>query len=72
MPVTKSAKSTKGNLHLQFFVSDKGFVAVYGMEKKSDFKDCLHMFCKEIGVPITLVVDPSGEQTSKVVKKFFQ
>ena len=28
------------------------------------------MFCKEIGVPIDLVVDPSGEQTSKAVKKF--
>jgi len=28
------------------------------------------MFWKEIGVPYGLVVDPSGEQTSKEVKKF--
>ena len=61
MPVTKTAKSTRGNLYLQFFVSDKGYVAVYALEKKSDFKDALHMFCKDIGVPIALVCDPSGE-----------
>ena len=70
MSVTKVAKSTRGNLHLQFFVSDKGFVAVYGMEKRPDFKDALHMFCKQVGVSIALVVDPSGEQTSKNVRRF--
>ena len=70
MPVTKTAKSTRGNLYLQFFVSDKGYVAVYALEKKSDFKDALHMFCKDIGVPIALVCDPSGEQTSRAVRKF--
>ena len=61
MLVHKSAKSTRGNLYPQVFVSDKGFVAVYPMEIKSDFKDALHLFCKEIGVPIDLIVDPSGE-----------
>ena len=70
MLVHKSAKSTRGNLYLQVFVSDKGFVEVYPMELKSDFKDALHLFCKEIDVPIDLVVDPSGEQTSKHVRKF--
>jgi len=40
------------------------------MEKKSDFRDCLHQFCKEAGVPEILVVDPSGEQTSKAVRRF--
>ena len=70
MLVTKSAKSTRGNLYLQVFVSDKDFVAVYSMELKSDFKDTLHLFCKKVGVPIDIVVDPSGEQTSKHVRKF--
>ena len=40
------------------------------MKRKSQFKDALHLFCKEIGVPVSLVVDPSGEQTSKDVRKF--
>ena len=59
--VTKSAKSIRGYLYLQVFVSDKGFIAVYLMELKSEFKDALHSFCKEVGVPVALVVDPSGE-----------
>ena len=68
--MTKSSKSAQGNLYLPVFVSDKGFVAVYPMELKPDFKDALHLFCKEIGVTISLVIDPSGEETSKAVRKF--
>ena len=52
------------------FVSDKDFVAIYPMASKSDFKEALHLFCKEVGVPISLVVDLAGEQTSKAVRKF--
>ena len=70
MFVTAKAKSTRGYTMLQLFVSDKGFVAVYPMERKSQFHDCLQVFCKEVGVPISLVVDPSKEQTSKAVKRF--
>ena len=55
---------------MKLFVSDKGFIAVYAMEKKSYFQDALHCFCKEVGIPISLVVDPSGEKTSKAVKRF--
>ena len=70
MFVTSKAESTRGFTCLQLFVSDKGFVAVYPMEKKSDFDQALQLFCKEVGVPIALVVDPSGEQTSRAVKRF--
>ena len=52
------------------FVSDKGFIAVYLMELKSEFKDTLHSFYKEVGLPIALVVNPSGNQTNKAVRKF--
>ena len=67
MFVTDKAKSRRGNKMLQVFVSDKGFIAIYPMKRKSQFKEALHLFCKEIGVPVSLVVDPSGEQTSKDV-----
>lgn len=70
MFVTSKAKSPRGYTMLQLFVSDKGFLAVYPMKRKSDFKEALHLFFKEIGVPVTLVVDPSGEQTSNAVRKF--
>ena len=68
--VTGSAKSTRGNTCAQLFVSDKGFVAIYPMTKRSSFKDSLKLFCKEIGVPETLVLDPSGEARNKDVKLF--
>ena len=45
-------------------------MVVCGTEKKSDFKDALHMFCNEVSVPIALVVDISGEQTRKDVRRF--
>jgi hypothetical protein len=68
--VTSKGRSTRGNTCAQMFVSDKGYVAIYPMESKRHFKDALHLFCKEIGVPVSLVVDPSGEQTSKDVRRF--
>ena len=62
----------RGFTCMHFFVSDKGYIAVYPMKSKIQFKDCLHAFCKEIGVPNTLVMDGSGEQTSNAVKHFSQ
>ena len=64
------ATSTRGNKCAQIFVSDKGYVKVYPMKWKGDFINALWMFCKKTGVPLSLVVDPSGEQTSKEVKHF--
>lgn len=68
--VAKDAKSTRGYTCAQIFVSDKGFVAIYPMKSKGDFIHALKLFCKEIGVPLSVVVDPSGEQTSSLVKHF--
>ena len=70
--VKGDSKSLRGFTCMQIFVSDKGFIAVYPMKSKSQFIDCLHLFCKEIGVPNTLVMDKSGEQTSNAVKHFGQ
>jgi hypothetical protein len=54
---------------MQLFVSDKGFVYVVPMKSKSDFPFALKQFAKEIGVPLALICDPSGEQTSNNVKR---
>jgi len=67
--VTKKAKSQRGNNCMQLFVSDKGFVYVVPMKSKSDFPFALKQFAKEIGVPLALICDPSGEQTSNNVKR---
>ena len=67
--LSQQAKSTRGYTMLQVFVFDEGLIAVYPMERKKDFHDCLQVFCKEIGVPISLVGDLSGEQASKAIKR---
>lgn len=65
-----TTKSTRGNLYAQFFVSDKGFAAVYPMRSQSNFNDALHCFCKEVGVPVTLVMDGHRAQISLQTKRF--
>ena len=51
-------------------MSDKGFVAVYPMKSQSEFPTALHWFCKQIGVPVDLIVDGHKAQTSEGVRKF--
>ena len=70
MFVDKRAKSSRGHTMMQLFVSDKGYISAYPMVRKSNFLSVLKLFCKEVGVPTSLVVDPSGKQTAKHVKKF--
>ena len=70
MFATSKAKSTRGNKCCQVFVSDKGFVAVYPMKTPSQFEEALHLFCKEIGVPVNLVADPHPSQTKGTVRRF--
>ena len=62
--VTKRSKSTRGDTCMQLFVSDKGFVFVVPMKSKGEFPSALKLFTKEIGVPTTLILDPSREPTS--------
>ena len=54
----------------QVFVSDTGFVAIYPMRSRKEFKDALHQFCKEIAAPVTPVVDPASKNKSKDVQQF--
>ena len=63
-------KSIRGYTCMQLFVSDKGFVKVYGMKIKGQFTLALKLFTKEVGVPNAFMLDPSGEQTSNEVRAF--
>jgi len=50
-------KSVREYTCRQVFVSDKGFVAVYSMRSQEEFRTALHWFCKQVGVPMSLIVD---------------
>merc|ERR1711983_656420 len=49
--------SKRGFSMMQLFVSDKGFVKVYGMRSQTEFIDALRLFCKEVGAPKAVIVD---------------
>ena len=57
---------------MQLFVSDRSFVSVYPMSSKAEYIDAIKLFSKEVGAPDVLVVDPSGEQTSKRARQYCQ
>ena len=67
--VTSKALSTQGNTMMKRFVSDKGFVYIVPMKSRGEFHSSLKMFYKEIGVPLSLIIDPSGDHTSAKVTK---
>ena len=55
---------------MQLFMSDKGFVKVYGMKSEKEFINAFKLFCKEVGAPKAFIVDRAQAQTSKKVCKF--
>ena len=70
MFVHEKATSLRGYKCCQVFVSDKGYVAVYPMKRQEEFQTAFHWFCKQVGVPVELVVDAHKAQTSNITKRF--
>ena len=67
---SKKVVSKRGFSMMQLFVSDKGFVKVYGMKSQTEFEGALRLFCKEVGAPKAFIVDPHRSQKSAKVKQF--
>ena len=55
---------------MQLFVTDKGFVHVIPMTKKSQAPMAFKIFAKDIGAPDAIICDTSREQISKEVRDF--
>ena len=55
---------------IQTFVSDKGFVKVYGMKYEKEFLKALKLFFKEVGQPKSFIVDHHPYQKSNEVRTF--
>ena len=54
----------------QLFVTDKGFFCVVLMKSKSEVLQAVKQFVQEIGAPDSIISDTSGEQISKVLRKY--
>ena len=59
-----------GNTCFQLFVSEKVFVATYPMINQEELYMALHWLCKDIGVPVNLIVDAHLAQKYINVKIF--
>ena len=70
MATKKGGKSSRGHTCCQLFVTDKGFVYVVPMRRRSDALQAMKQFAKEVGAPDAFVADQSGEQMSNDVKIF--
>ena len=66
----KGGRSSRGHTCCQLFVTDKGFLYVVPMRRKSEVLQALKQFAKEIGAPTSIIADMSGEQMSHYVRKF--
>ena len=64
----KGGKSSRGNTCCQLFVTDKGFLHVIPMKRKSEVFMAVMMFAKEIGAPNAIVCDMAKEHTSDKLK----
>ena len=60
----KQVFSKRGFSIMQIFVSEKGFVKVYGMKYEKGFVKYLKLFCKEVVAPKAFIVDPHPYQKS--------
>jgi hypothetical protein len=66
--VMSAAKSLRGNICAQLFVSDRGFVAFYPMKKQQEVHLVVKQFAKEVGAPEVLVCDPHPAQIKQEVR----
>ena len=55
--LAQTTPSTCGNKYAHIYISEKGLVMIYLMKYQSEFNDTLHCFCKDIRVPVYLVMD---------------
>ena len=61
----KGGQSTRGHKCCQLFVTDKGFLYVVPMRRKSEVLQAIKQFAKEIGVPTSKFADMAGEKMSQ-------
>ena len=54
---------------IQLFVSDDGFIKVYGMKLGTELLNTVKLFCKEAGVPKIVIVDSRSNKTSDKVRQ---
>ena len=60
----------QGHTCCQLFVTDKGFIYIVPMRRKSLVLQAIKQFAKEIGAPTSIIADMASEQMSQEMRKF--
>ena len=63
----KGGTSSCGNTCCQLFVTDKGFIYIVPMKRKSEVLLAIKQFAKEVGAPDAIVSDMERQQVSQEV-----
>ena len=71
-PRIPKGRSTRGNMCMQLFVTDKGFLYVVPMKKEANAKYAFRQFFKTIGVPDAIICDGAKAQVMGESKKICQ
>ena len=58
----KGGTLSRGNTCCQLFITDKGFIYVVPMKRKSEVLTAIKLFAKEVGAPDAIVSDMAKEQ----------
>ena len=66
----KGGQSSQWHTCCQLFITDKGFIYVIPMRRKSEVLQVIMQFAKEIGGPASIIADMASEQMSQVFRKF--
>ena len=64
-----STTSKRGNRYSQLFSLPNGRVRVFALPSKSNVHDTLVLIFKREGVPTTMIMDSSKEQTLRQIEK---
>ena len=60
----KGGQSSRSHTCCELFVTDKRFIYVVPMKRKSEVLLAVKQFAKNVGAPDSFVAEMSGEQTS--------
>ena len=66
----KGGQSSHGHTCCQLFITDKGFVYVVPMRRKSEVLQAIKQSAKGIGAPTSIIADMANEQLSQEVRNF--
>ena len=68
----RGGRSIRGNTCAQVFTTDRGFLTVYPLRSKSQVKQAIRLFCKEVRISSAFIGDQSGEQISHEVQQYIK